>query len=379
MAAAAVVALAIVVAASCSVGNAPEKVLAGGGSGTGGTIASSGNGGGGTSASGGTGGGGSCTEPTDCPDPEEDCRQPTCEDGTCGVEHAPAGTACGQSACSGGQEIGGYLCDDNGACGGGTVVTCDPYVCDADGIACLTSCQAVADCVAEHFCSGSNTCLPVDNQGDPCSNDGECSSGFCPPDDGVCCDSACDGLCVACVASKTGGTDGMCSFVLTGTNPDGDCSQPQTCAGDGSCSCVPTGQRAPFNTRTANTTTGCVDDDPCPDDAWIWSPPYGPVFENAGEFITCSGAATCVGNVGIATYDQASACQGVWDVFCGQTLVGSISTLNQGCAGTAMTNGCSVSFAPRMCSAIRLVATQGGPANCCNVGFDSIIVAVSAW
>lgn len=55
--------------------------------------------------------------------------------------------------------------------------------------------------------------------GQSCSNDGQCSTGFCI--DSRCCDTACGGNnntdCQACAKSKTGGVDGTCSFVPSTT------------------------------------------------------------------------------------------------------------------------------------------------------------------
>jgi hypothetical protein len=88
--------------------------------------------------------------------------------------------------------------------------------------------------------------------GEPCTDALECSSGYCV--ERVCCDSACDALCVACTAAnKGGGADGSCGPVAVGTDPDGDCAdegsprcgQNGWCDGGGSCStygeapCVP--------------------------------------------------------------------------------------------------------------------------------------------
>jgi hypothetical protein len=59
--------------------------------------------------------------------------------------------------------------------------------------------------------------------GEACAADVECKSGFCPADDGVCCDQACDGACEACVEAKSGADDGTCFAVLIHTDPDAEC------------------------------------------------------------------------------------------------------------------------------------------------------------
>src|SRR6185295_11051055 len=62
--------------------------------------------------------------------------------------------------------------------------------------------------------------------------------------DGVCCDQACAGNCVACSAAKKGqGIDGVCGNVASGTDPDSECATDAvatcdhtgTCSGQGAC------------------------------------------------------------------------------------------------------------------------------------------------
>ena len=71
--------------------------------------------------------------------------------------------------------------------------------------------------------------VPKFQTGEACSVAADCAAGFCT--DGVCCDAACDDVCMACTATKTGGTDGTCAPVAIDTDPDDDC------ADDGSPSC----------------------------------------------------------------------------------------------------------------------------------------------
>ena len=70
--------------------------------------------------------------------------------------------------------------------------------------------------------------------GASCSEDAECDSNFCV--DGVCCDTACEGACVACTAELKGwGEDGTCGAVVEGTNPR------SLCEDEGAASCGTTG------------------------------------------------------------------------------------------------------------------------------------------
>lgn len=68
------------------------------------------------------------------------------------------------------------------------------------------------------------------SNGDPCSSDAECVSGFCA--DQVCCDAACDaGTCDVCAVAAGADVDGTCKL-LTGTACDDGsaCTDQDTCA-----------------------------------------------------------------------------------------------------------------------------------------------------
>lgn len=80
---------------------------------------------------------------------------------------------------------------------------------------------------------------PLAPDGTACTDGAECAAGNCV--DGVCCESACDGTCEACVAALTGGTDGECSTVLA-ADPEDECDasgcQSGAC-GSGACELLP--------------------------------------------------------------------------------------------------------------------------------------------
>jgi hypothetical protein len=73
--------------------------------------------------------------------------------------------------------------------------------------------------------------------GNHCATGAECGSGHCV--DGVCCNTACSGLCLSCAGSSTGGADGTCGPVLATTDPDSECVDSVcaagTCSGAGTC------------------------------------------------------------------------------------------------------------------------------------------------
>ncbi|RYE92362.1 MAG: kelch repeat-containing protein, partial [Myxococcales bacterium] len=71
--------------------------------------------------------------------------------------------------------------------------------------------------------------------GQPCAGPGDCQSLQCV--DGVCCATACDGVCEACVGARTGGADGTCAPVIAGQDPDDECAgqEPASCGRVGTC------------------------------------------------------------------------------------------------------------------------------------------------
>ncbi|MFQ6083849.1 MAG: hypothetical protein ACE5WD_10910, partial [Candidatus Aminicenantia bacterium] len=79
--------------------------------------------------------------------------------------------------------------------------------------------------------------------GQPCSFGGECGSGWCV--DGVCCDSACNGTCLAC---NLAGNEGVCTFRSVDDNTE--CAACNRCTG------------LNINCQPENTADGynCVDD-----------------------------------------------------------------------------------------------------------------------
>jgi hypothetical protein len=167
-----------------------------GGTGTGG----GGQGAGPTTSSGG--GMAGCTDPTKCPGIDTTCQWRVCDGEVCGVDVAVAGVPCTES--------GGALCDGAGSC-----------------VECLGDQHCVNEPCINNLCGAT---LP---DGEACSGGNECQSGHCT--DGVCCATACGGLCEACVATKTCGDDGVCAPIVSGTDPDAECSGQTNVCFAGSC------------------------------------------------------------------------------------------------------------------------------------------------
>jgi hypothetical protein len=150
--------------------------------------------------------------------------------------------------------------------------------------------------------------------------------------------------------------------------------------------CVPSGARRPFNTRSANTASGCWQGNPCPYDSYSFNSGQGLNFQALGQLVSCTaGTPVCVSNVAIATYGGSTVCQGGFTVQCDGVAVGTINTMSSTCtAGSAMSNGvgpCRISFSARTCTTITLVASVNNFAGGCCGGSspDTMLTAVSVW
>lgn len=96
----------------------------------------------------------------------------------------------------------------------------------ADAMAAIDA-AAAADATAAIDASPPDA-VPLLDNGTDCDGAGECASGFCV--DGVCCDTACEGACGACVGSATGADDGTCAALPFGTSAAPSCN-PDLCDG----------------------------------------------------------------------------------------------------------------------------------------------------
>ena len=72
--------------------------------------------------------------------------------------------------------------------------------------------------------------------GASCETSEVCESGHCI--DGVCCDTPCEGLCMACSGELTGSEPGQCLPMAAGTDPDAECAKDtdNVCGQTGECS-----------------------------------------------------------------------------------------------------------------------------------------------
>jgi hypothetical protein len=147
------------------------------------------------------------------------------------------------------------------AAGGATDGVCSPAVAGSPGsptcaatLGCTglsgdcSPCGGDSQCASTHYCNADGACTAQKDQGDACdlAADADCKlpgcracpSGHCV--DGVCCESACDATCEACVDTLTGSPSGRCDPIPGGEDPAGECEPspgyPNDCGADGACS-----------------------------------------------------------------------------------------------------------------------------------------------
>jgi hypothetical protein len=138
----------------------------------------------------------------------------------CNGDCANAHVQCGTGSCA-------LVCGSGQKCSG-TALSCGVNHCQAT---CGTGAQPTVTCGSSCACT---TCALLDD-GQPCSAPNQCSSSYCPVADGVCCNASCTTKCLACLGSKTGGSDGVCGFIPAGQDPDAECQGAKVCDGAGHC------------------------------------------------------------------------------------------------------------------------------------------------
>lgn len=183
---------------------------------------------------------GVCTAvPAGGQDPAGTCRADgvsTCDrDGTCDGSGKcrlyASGQECAPSTCSAGTATERSTCDGKGDCVRGSERPCGGYRCNVEGTACYESCVDSNQCVLNQVCLDDKTCGKKPNGGE-CTASTQCLSGICKH--GVCCNTACDGVCKSCGVA---GSRGTCTNVVIGQpDVDGRCeAAPNTCGNNGLC------------------------------------------------------------------------------------------------------------------------------------------------
>jgi hypothetical protein len=196
-----------------------------------------------------------CNQASQCPVMSDgDCESDQCVAKSCAIVFDPLGTPapaihqtaqdCTLQVCNGLGSLGAAVADPGDVFNDGIECTADVCsgttpqnnpkpsgtMCAAgfcDGMTSCVECTITAHCMANETCV-SNQCKL--NDGETCGVPGDCVSGFCT--DGVCCADGCAGLCKRC---DVVGSEGTCSNILSGDDPNNECSGAAACNGLGMC------------------------------------------------------------------------------------------------------------------------------------------------
>jgi hypothetical protein len=159
---------------------------------------------------------GTCTDIPANTDPANECNGMSSVCDGAGACKKPDATNCsGDNECVSGECTDGVCC--NAKCDG----TCE--ACNLAG-ALKGKCTDLpsgmdpdSECAGALTCDGNGACFK--GPGATCNADGECQSTHCV--DGLCCDTACVGLCKSC---KLAASPGVCTPIPLGTDPENDCN-----------------------------------------------------------------------------------------------------------------------------------------------------------
>ncbi len=186
-------------------------------------------------------------------DPEEECSADVACDGAGACAYKALGAPCtADFECSSGSCADGVCCDGfcNSACERcNEDGTCAAVLNTEDAGRC-DDIHTAGDCVTPPcICDGLGDCKS--GGGVSCTSAVNCSNGQACVD-GVCCDTLCSGPCQACVASKSGGTTGICSPIPLGLDPDAECPGVTVCTGTSQCFSKPLGQSCDYHFECAS-------------------------------------------------------------------------------------------------------------------------------
>ncbi len=165
-------------------------------------------------------------------DPTSPCRECVPSASVSDYSNRMQGDRCGDPSCTMGTLTPAATCDANGECIEQAPMTCNGAVC-ADAVSCTGNCTGDMDCLETHYCAPSGMCVPDGDDGDPCARGDMCQSGFCA--DGVCCNTACNGVCVSCNQPTS---VGMCTPYMAGTDPQMECGVGMVCNGASNPMCI---------------------------------------------------------------------------------------------------------------------------------------------
>ncbi|MGZ3417898.1 MAG: hypothetical protein ACXVEE_08545 [Polyangiales bacterium] len=303
-----------------------------------------------------------------------------CNAGTC-VAVSAQGTACTRDRqCASGSCHDGFCCSSgcSGPCetcakakGASADGTCTPlpaatkpaacggYACSGTSGACAIGCTDDAGCTSGYYCDGA-FCQKARAQGDGCTRTGQCGTGLTCAD-GVCCNSACDGVCQACSAAnkESGDAPGVCGQAKIGTDP-GDrcptedsttCGKSGKCGASGTCALWPKGSACGSGvTCDGSTAKGrtCDGLGTCVETAGASCAP-GACSTTSGCTFTCTTSSDC----DASGYCDAGTCRT-------RALVGRTCTADDQCATGVCADGvCCATACKGLCEACNAGGTEG--------------------
>lgn len=221
-------------------------------------------------------------------------------------------------------------CNPCETCNGLSRGTCTPIFNDEDPNGCATS--------EGKSCNAAGTCLAA--LGSTCADGTTCASGFCV--DGVCCETKCEGTCVACSAplKEDGARSGTCGAVKGATDPRDQCvaTDATTCGLDGTCDGRGSCRVYPKGTKCGGTSGGdrlvcdglgeCANDTACFDDTHRLSAD-GKQGESCGGF-KCEAAGCLTGCTSVDDCDGDHVCD-----FNGRCVTYVPPASEEGCSSTS--------------------------------------------
>ncbi|HEY4188594.1 MAG TPA: hypothetical protein VGP07_26220 [Polyangia bacterium] len=256
--------------------------------------------------------------------------------GTARCQAYPGSTACGTQSCTDGATSGAAStlklvsnCSGGGVCNAAPTQSCGAYKC-LNATQCGTTCNADTDCVGTTCNTVTKKCGTKQAPGAMCNITSDCDSTAPNCADGVCCNTACTGACMACNLTGSAGT---CTGVAVGTS-DTLCpaAAAMTCGNTGSCAaggvCAKRGSETVCRAASCATSassvavTTCNGTDTCP---------------TAPAAVSCA-APSCTGTAPTFMMTTAGTCSGAGVCAAGTTSPCGTFT----CNGTACRTMCTV-------------------------------------
>jgi MYXO-CTERM domain-containing protein len=140
-------------------------------------------------------------------------------------------TAASASTCASGQCVDGVCCETAGCTG--ACMACNVRGSEGKCVLAQAGTEVPDSCSKGQACDGSGACKSKNGQA--CTDASQCASGFCT--DGVCCNLACNGTCMACNLT---GVIGTCTPYVAGKDLENECGKgtgacASACDGAGAC------------------------------------------------------------------------------------------------------------------------------------------------